>query len=318
MQSEDAEYRFSQIHIDAARNATDDFNPFHDPYKWKAIKENPFGSTIVLGFQLEALIEYRLSLHRAASGESKLVSQNGLNFSNYQFSFADIVRPGESIRVDIKTSAKSISPALQLSNRIVVRKNKSPVVVGRVLETKVPVVSPDSNFDGMGNMRKLNDRSFIENGRYFLKRKFMNTSNAKNFLAGSLVDQHHYFDELEDRVQFSGIFPVSLLSCALLEKAKLEEYDFFKDPMVYVSHSISVDLPSLDRLKSNDFLHILVEELQHPRNTKGLGETDIPQTIYRCFGLLDNNKILFRARVSMARLKDIVATKAKKQSMAAQ
>ena len=49
---------FSQIHIDAARNASDDFNPFHDPYKWDAINNNPFGSTIVLGFQLEALAAY--------------------------------------------------------------------------------------------------------------------------------------------------------------------------------------------------------------------------------------------------------------------
>jgi len=37
---------------------------------------------------------------------------------------------------------------------------------------------------------------------FFLKRKFMNVSNAKNFLCGSLAKQADYFDELEDIIYF--------------------------------------------------------------------------------------------------------------------
>ena len=44
--------RFSALHIDVARFATDDFNPFHDRNKWQRIEGNPFGGTIALGFQL--------------------------------------------------------------------------------------------------------------------------------------------------------------------------------------------------------------------------------------------------------------------------
>ena len=314
MSDEQREYTFSQIHIDASRNATDDFNPFHDPYKWDAIQDNPFGSTIALGFQLEALIEYRLSLHRAASNEAELIGRHGLNFANYQFAFADVVRPGETIRVEIRPTAKKLPTPGQLSNRILIRKGATPVVVGRALESRTPLVSDDADFAAAGALHELTDRSFVENGRYFLKRKFMNTSNGKNFLAGSLVDQHHYFDELEDRVQFSGMFPVSLLSCALLEKAKLEQYDFFQAPMVYVNHAISIDRLRLGRLKSNDPLHILVENLEGVSSKKGLGEIDIPQEHYRCFGLVGNNEILFRARIAMARLQDVVAAKSRKRT----
>ena len=52
---------FEQIHIDAARNSSDDFNLFHDKNKWQRIRDNPFGGPIVLGFQLECLIEYRIA-----------------------------------------------------------------------------------------------------------------------------------------------------------------------------------------------------------------------------------------------------------------
>ncbi|MDH3561594.1 MAG: hypothetical protein OEN52_11645, partial [Gammaproteobacteria bacterium] len=54
MGSNPSDYCFHQIHIDAARNATDDFNPFHDPWKWDHIHGNPFGMPIVLGFQRDS------------------------------------------------------------------------------------------------------------------------------------------------------------------------------------------------------------------------------------------------------------------------
>ena len=302
---------FSQIHIDAARNATDDFNPFHDPYKWDAIHRNPFGSTIVLGFQLEALAAYRVGLLRRASGESRLISDEGLNYANYQFGFADVVRPDDEISLDIRPTINKIPTAGRISNRVIIRKGASLAVKGTQHESRELVSLPHAEFSGFGDLEKMSDRSFVgPGGRYFLKKKFMNTSNAKNFLVGSLIDQHDYFDELEDRVRFPVLFPVSLISCALLEKAHLENYDFFGRPMVYTNHSISVDRRLAHGLQSNDLLNILVENIEVKGSEKGLGKSGIPQTLYHCFGLLAENRLLFRAEVRMALLEDVAEAKA--------
>jgi len=64
---------FNQIHIDVARNATDDFNLFHDSKKWSHINNNPFNGTIVLGFQLESLIEHKVLLYRQLHNENALI-----------------------------------------------------------------------------------------------------------------------------------------------------------------------------------------------------------------------------------------------------
>ena len=86
----------------------------------------------------------------------------------------------------------------------------------------------------------------------------MTTSNAKNFLCGSLRDQAQYFDELQDRVSFPEMFSCALLSNALLEKALKFHHNFECNPMVYTSHKISIDRRYLAQMKSNDALHILI------------------------------------------------------------
>ncbi len=143
-----------------------------------------------------------------------------------------------------------------------------------------------------GDLDAAEDRSWIAQHRYFLKRKFMNTGHGKNFLAGSLVNQHYYFDEMEERVQFPAMFPVALLSCALLEKAKQDNYAFETNPVVYTSHHISVDRRLLHTLKSNDRLYLLVTVSETVPAGKGLGEKGFPQQLHRCFGLLSNT-VLF-------------------------
>ena len=103
-----SDYCYQQIHIDAARNATDDFNLFHDSKKWNRIHENPFGMPIVLGFQLEALIEYLVNLFLKHTGEDALISDHQLHYSNYQFTFADVVCPGDPLSVEIKKTVNRI------------------------------------------------------------------------------------------------------------------------------------------------------------------------------------------------------------------
>jgi hypothetical protein len=111
---------------------------------------------------------------------------------------------------------------------------------------------------------------------------------------------------MEERVQFPALFPVGLLSCALLEKARQENYAFEVNPVVYTSHLISVDRRLLQTLKSNDRLYLLVTNQQTVPAGKGLGKKAFPQQLHRCFGLLTGNRILFRAEAVMAPLEAIL------------
>ena len=67
------------------------------------------------------------------------------------------------------------------------------------------------------------------------------------------------------------MFPVALLSCALLEKARQESYAFEANPVVYTSHLVSVDWWLLQTLKSNDPLYLLVTNPETVPAAKGLG-----------------------------------------------
>jgi len=305
------DYCYQQIHIDAARNATDDFNPFHDQKKWNRIHGNPFGMPIVLGFQIEALIEFLVALLREQTGEQALIGQHQLNFSNFQFTFADVLRPGEPFHIEIKKTVNRISESGQLANRIAVKKQRGLVLLGFQRESTAPLCMPDADLSQLGNIKTAEDRSWIAQDRYFLKRKFMSTGHGKNFLAGSLVDQHYYFDEMEERVLFPAMFPVALLSCALLEKARQDNYAFETNPVVFTSHLISVDRRLLRMLKSNDRLQLLVTNPETVPAGKGLGKKGFPQQLHRCFGLLAGNRILFRAEVVMAPLESMLQNAAR-------
>ncbi len=286
---------FQQIHIDIARNATDDFNLFHDPHKWHEIKQNPFGGPIVLGFQLESFVENIISHYRVQNNELETISKKGLHFSNYQFTFANAVKPEQQVNVDIKKSqVKEIDGKIVLSNRIVVKTDDQLALMGYKKESTQPLFLADADFSNIGQLHSLSDRSYIPETGFFLKRKFMNTSNAKNFLCGSFADQSEYFDELNNTANFPEIFPCSMVSCALLEKALKNNHDFKKDPMVYTTHKISLDSYLLSKLKSNDALHILIKDLPTEQNS------------YECYGLIHNNQILYRGIISLATLESIL------------
>jgi len=298
--------KLSQLHIDAVRNSTDDFNPFHDPYKWRSVKGNPFTNPIALGFQLEALAAYYLELRRNQSREAEFITEHQLCFTNIQTSFAGVVYPEEVIQLEIRDTKERLDPSPQLSNRFIIRKGREPVLIGYQRESTQPSVTEQQVFSSLGDLAGVKDRSFIGGGSLFLKRKFMNNSNAKNFLLGSMVDQHYYFDELEGRVNYPGMFPVALISCALLEKAHQEDYDFYRNPMVYTSHEISIDRSLLAHLRSNDQLNLLVQGPEPLITEGGLGKSAIRQARYRCYGVVQNNELLFRASVNMALLRDVI------------
>jgi len=291
----DQHFCFQQLHIDVARNATDDFNLFHDPHKWHNINNNPFEGPIVLGFQLESLLEGQIRNYRKANNEQSLVEQNKLHFSHYQLNFAIAVKPGQSVLVEIKPSQLKEQQSNQiLSNRVTIKTNGKLALMGYKRESRQPLFLAEKDFSDLGDLKNYADRSEIPGTSFFLKRKFMNTSNAKNFLCGSFIDQSQFFDELNDKADFPEIFPSSLISCALLERALKNHHDFEQNPMVYTSHKIAIDRRLLKKLKSNHALHILVAEIPEQEDT------------FECYGLVKDNSILFRGIISLVSLEKIL------------
>ncbi|MFK7828628.1 MAG: hypothetical protein AB8B57_02505 [Congregibacter sp.] len=294
---------FNQIHIDIARNSTDDFNPFHDPQRWSNIAGNPFAAPIALGFQLEFLCSDRIMRRRALENHS---SDALLCFRNFEFNFAGALPRGEVFEIDVRKTLKKTTQGGGLSNRVVVRKSTSaPILIGTQSDTSFPLVHRDAVFGAPGSLSSLKtvaDRSTLPDSDLFLKRKYMTTSNAKNFALGALCNQHDYIDELAEHINFAPLFTASLISCALLERGLAQGQNFQAQPMVYTSHQISVDMRVQERLRSNDVLNILVAPPALIEPGKGLGRARVAQDMFHCSAALNDGAVLFNARVQLAPL----------------
>ena len=289
------EFSFTQLHVEVARNATGDFNPFHDPVRWRQVRNNRFGAPIVLGFQLEMLLAHAVMEQRLAEGDAG--SDDGWpgRFVSFRFSFADAVRVGEPVEVEVKPTRQGSRAGGTRTNRILLRKRGRPVVTGRVESLCERPAGLELDFRPPAELFDLPDRSRLAGGRYFLKHRSLQISDAKNFLAGSQVVPCRYFDELEGRARFPALFPLSLVSSALLEKAASEGYDFMERPLVYASHLFHVDLGWLKRLRDGELLHLLVEG---PLNQA----KEEVRSRYRCVGLLSRGRLLFTAEIGLAPL----------------
>ncbi|BCX87637.1 hypothetical protein MIN45_P0004 [Methylomarinovum tepidoasis] len=280
---------FSQLHIDVARFATDDFNPFHDPGKWHRLRDNPFGSPIVLGFQTATWLAEQVEIHRREHDDPGLLAQ--LPVCHWQLNFAAAIKPGQSCRLTIRPGRYDETKGV-LSNRVLLKHGRHPLLLGQ--HGRCRQLAEDGE-DVPSALAARPDRSELEGG-WFLKRKFMMTANAKNFLLGCQVPPQRYFDELEDRVRFPYMFPVSYVSCALLERARCRGHDFEAEPMVYARHEIQIDLQVAETLRSNARLHILVR----PEREDDAGQH------FQCRGLIDDTP-LFRADIVLVPLARIVA-----------
>lgn len=311
----DQEFIFDQIHIEVARNASDDFNLFHDKRKWLQITHNPFKGPIVLGFQLNTLIEYQMRLYREALHEDQIIAENQLRFSNYQIIFVNALRPRQPISLDIRKTLISTIPNLTLTNRIAIKASGKTILLGYKKETQAPLFLPDEDLSALPDLNSLKDKTMVPGTDFFLKRKWMQNGNVKNFLSGSLAEQSDYFDELAHIANYPEIFPCSLTSGALLEKAQLENHDFKRNPMVYTSHDISVDRTLVAQIKNTDKLHILVRQMPESASNT-LNNTQIMLRTYECFGLLENNAILFRIKLNLVPLEEIIKNLSSKTSVA--
>ena len=299
-----AKFSLDLVHIDVARNATDDFNLFHDKKQWQQIIGNPFGGPIALGFQLECFIEDYIKQYRHQNDELKIIEQQQLKFSNYAFNFAGVARPKDNLTAIIKKSRISSDDKTVLSNRVVIKNEQGIVLIGFKSESNVPLFANEQGFSATLIAGGVLDRTTIGESEYFYKRKFTTNSNAKNFLTGSHVEQSNYFDEVNDKILFPETYCTSLISCALLERGKANGLDFKRNPMVYTSHKISVHSENVAKLRSDQQLHILVGPPNN--NSVSCSEQNSALVTHHCFGLNQDNDLLFQGEIELAPLSYIL------------
>lgn len=302
------QYVFDQIHIDIARNSTDDFNPFHDPQRWSNIIGNPFSAPIALGFQLEFLCSDRVMRRRAAEMQQ---SETTHRYRNFEFNFVGALSQGEKFTIDVRKTLSKPPPNAGVSNRVVARKlDGAPILIGTQSDTAAPMVKVGVDLTSLPSLGTIADRSTVPGSDLFMKRKFMTTSNAKNFALGALCRQHDYIDELAEQIHFPPLFSASLISCALLERGLAQGKNFQAEPMVYTNHQISVDMRVQERLRSNDAVHILVTSPEAIAPGKGLGRACIAQEVIQCSAALNDGTVLFNAKVQLAPLHALALSKA--------
>jgi len=294
-------FRFGQFHVDVARNSSDDFNPLHDPKKWDSVQDNPFGAPIVSVFQMQCLIEYLLRKGRSAT-ESRIIEQRNLGFCNYHFTFTRFLRAGDRFEVRIQPSTLNFGAGDILSTRVFIRQGGKIIAAGAVRESTSPLCLPVAQLSELPGIETEADLTYIPDTEYFLKRIYLSTANAKNFLSGSLVDQAYYFDEVEDRVNFPDMVPVSFLSSALFEKNIADNVDFRRHPLVHARHSISVDQSLARDLQNNDRLNLLITGPEEAPPVAPLSRSQVPAQRYDCFGLVRDHQLLFRAQAFLVPL----------------
>jgi hypothetical protein len=296
-------YKLTQMHIEAARNSTDDFNLFHDKLRWNLIKGNPFEGPIALGFQLGCFVETQVDHLRSQAHQDDLtvIKDNQLNISGYDFSFAGCVKPEQSISLNLKKGRlKTLGNETQLSSRLMVLCDKKPAIIGYKREcNQFPDLFP-FEFPALNSVDGLADRSFVNNQDFFVKHKYMILGNAKNFLNSAFAEQSEYIDEFEDKISFPQMYPLGLLSSALLERAQADGHDLKLDPMIYVSHHLYIDKQQLLLLKSNDKLVIVVSKATPKQDT----EQDIRS--HYCLAYAPCGAILYKAQVDLMPLSEVL------------
>jgi hypothetical protein len=188
---------------------------------------------------------------------------------------------------------------------VTIKSQGKTVLLGYKKESTKPLFLADTDLSGVPDLETLPDKSIVPNTDYFLKRKWMHNGNVKNFLSGSLAEQSDYFDDLAHIANYPEIFPCSLTSGVLLEKAQLENHNFKMNPMVYTSHDISIDRFLLKQIKNSDKVYILVKQLPENKNNT-LNNSAVLLRTYECYGLLANKEVLFRIKLNLAPLEEIL------------
>ena len=158
---------------------------------------NPFANLAIPSFQLDAQIEGQIEIFPSTQDEREIIDQYNLRFSNYEFTIANTIKPDHAISIEIKPSHLKRSANTALSHGVCIKTTEGIALAGYKKESHSPLYLADAGLPPSADIERVSDRSYLPNTPFFLKRKFMNTSNAKSFLTGSLIEQADYFDELE-------------------------------------------------------------------------------------------------------------------------
>ncbi|WP_334059987.1 hypothetical protein [Alteromonas sp. S005] len=279
-------HTLTQLHIDIARNATDDFNLFHDPMRWQRISENPFQGTIALGFQLGLYVETQINRSEPAIKWRQC--------SVYEFTFVNPAKVGDELNLVLKrTRVTETDKGEQESQRLILKASGKPSLMGSYRQSDFMSVDSQLLKYSKEKLSRMTDRTLFDNS-VFLKRKWMIVGNVKNYLLSAFADQTQYIDEFVDKVRFPHFYPLSLMSSAMLERAQALEYDLIQNPMIYVSQNMCIDNQQLAQLKSNDCLNILVAPV------------DTDPNHLTCVGWVDDESPLFCAEVKLMPLSDML------------
>ncbi|MFQ3248636.1 MAG: hypothetical protein ACI9O6_000438 [Glaciecola sp.] len=299
----------TQLHIDIARNSTDDFNLFHDKSRWHWLRGNPFEGPIALGFQLGCFIEYQCKL-LDMNGASDIDPEQ-FRFSAYEFSFANCVRPDDEVSLSVKSGKWSNGEGPSIfSRRLILKANKKPAIIGHKREANDMTLPLPSKLPPMHMLNDLSDRDLVPGTKYFLKRKYMIVGNAKNFLASAGAEQSLFIDEFADKVDFPEMYPLGLISSALLERAVFEDIDLISHPMIYASQKLCIDKRQLEELRSNDAINILVgPDISADANEFGPESSNKKLVIQECVAYGKEEKPLFIAKVCLIPLNSLIKAK---------
>ena len=294
-------HRFTQAAIDRARLASRDPNLVHDPQCWQSVSGNPFGGPIVLGFQMVGLVEQALRRCRAEQGEDIFVRDHRLSCSHYQLNFLKAVRPDEPVTVEIKDTRYTDTPDLQLNNRVLLRADDHLALMGHKREAFGPLLLEDYDFTEVDELDTAASGTYLRCCNHFLVRRVLRLSAARQFTAG--CGEPLTASDLNlgpSAPGFSEVYPLALISGALVRKAANDGWNLRSTPLVYKSHELCIDRDKLAAVEDGCRLALLVTQ----RVIDGVSERRPAGIDYEnlCFGVLPDRSILFRARLIVSAL----------------
>jgi hypothetical protein len=232
-------------------------------------------------------------------------------FSAYEFSFANCVRPDDEVSLSVKSGKWSNGEGPSIfSRRLILKANKKPAIIGHKREANDMTLPLPSKLPPMHMLNDLSDRDLVPGTKYFLKRKYMIVGNAKNFLASAGAEQSLFIDEFADKVDFPEMYPLGLISSALLERAVFEDIDLISHPMIYASQKLCIDKRQLEELRSNDAINILVgPDISADANEFGPESSNKKLVIQECVAYGKEEKPLFIAKVCLIPLNSLIKAK---------
>jgi hypothetical protein len=103
------------------------------------------------------------------------------------------------------------------------------------------------------------------------------------------------------------MYPLGLISSALLERALVEDIDLISHPMIYASQKLCIDKQQLEELRSNDAINILVgPDISEDANEFGPESSSKKRVTQECVAYANEDTPLFIAKLSLIPLNSLI------------